>query len=143
MTLESLQGSNPQDRLHLTFYIPKSKIRILLFPSPWNRRVAELASSIYHIHLKNIEVRSMDNPFVARRAECGIMNMPRHIPDVNIFQTISLCNLVGRFQGWDWGRGEMGQFIIGGKPGKMERRIYPQILFDPSAHFADHFWVVI
>jgi len=57
---------------------------------------------------------------IARRAIRGILYMPGHIPNVNIMQTIFLCNLVSRFQCGDGGRGEMSQFIVRKEPRKME-----------------------
>ena len=59
-------------------------IQTILRPIPWNWKITILAFSVRHIHLKNIKMRSINDPPIAGGAVRRIMNMTRNISNINI-----------------------------------------------------------
>jgi len=69
---------------------------LILYPYPFNRKIAKFAFSIHHVYVKNIEVCSMNDLSIAGRTKGRIVDMARNIPDVNVPQSIPFCDLIKR-----------------------------------------------
>lgn len=60
--------------------------------------------------------------------------VPRHVPNVDVFQPHISCNLAGHFQGSNRGREKTGQLVVWKEPGEVQGDIGGQVLLDPPAH---------
>jgi hypothetical protein len=68
-------------------------------PYPLDGKIAKPAISIHHVYLKNIEMYSMDHLSIAGGTKGRIEHMAGNIPDINVPQSIPLCDLISVFQG--------------------------------------------
>lgn len=109
------------------------KLRLLL-PDAGYFRAAMAASPVLQVHLPEAVAGALDDQLAAVVAEGALRLISREVADIDVFQARFQRGFPGLLQGAHRRGVVVLHLVEGVKPGEVQRREGPQLVFDPGAH---------